>query len=206
MHLRLECAGVVDSSGTAHSSGAGGARIAVSANQDLPLPDAPDLHRLRAAQGWLELGLPVEAEAELASLGMVARQHPAALDLGWAAAAARLDWNRAHAVADESVRLHPDQVSGWIHRAYAVRRMPGGGLELALAALLPAANKFPGEAMVAYNLACYLVRLARIEEGWRWYLEAERRGDACGVRALAVGDDDLREIWGRIGGLARPPG
>ena len=163
------------------------------------MPDAPDLHRLRAAQGWLELGLPAEAELELAGLGEPARRHPAALDLGWAAAAARLDWPRAHVLAEELVRLHPRQVGGWIHRAYAARRMPGGGLDAALAALLPAATAFPGEPMVAYNLACYLVRLQRIEEGWRWYLEAERRGEASGIRELALADEDLREIRERIG-------
>jgi len=175
----------------------------VNAYEYPPLPDPPDLHRLRAAQGWLELGLPVEAEVELAGLGQLAGQHPAALDLGWAAAAARLDWDRAHAVAEVLVRLHPRQVGGWIHRAYAIRRMPGGGLASALAALLPAATAFPDESMVAYNLACYLVRLERIEEGWRWYLEAEKRGEASGIRKLALADEDLRGIWRRIGELAR---
>lgn len=197
---------VVGCRGSAQCRASGDARFTVNENEDPSLPDAPDLHRLRAAQGWLELGLPAEAELELAGLGVPARHHPAALDLGWAAAAARLDWQRAHVLAEELVRLHPQQVGGWIHRAYAARRMPGGGLDTALAALLPAATAFPGEPMVAYNLACYLVRLARIEEGWRWYLEAERRGEASGIRELALADEDLREIRERIAQLARRGG
>jgi hypothetical protein len=52
--------------------------------------------------------------------------------------------------------------------------------------------------MVAYNLACYLVRLDRLEEGWRWYVEAEKRGDSATVRKLALDDPDLREIWSRV--------
>jgi len=172
-------------------------------NSDDPqsLPDAPDLHRLRAAQGWLELGLPGDAETELAALGESARYHPAALELGWAVAAAQVDWSRAHGLAEDLVRRQPGHVSGWIHRAYAARRMPGGGLDTALAALLPASTAFPKEPMVAYNLACYLVRLGRIEEGWRWYSEAEHRGDAEEIRRLALADDDLREIWPRIAAL-----
>jgi hypothetical protein len=162
------------------------------------LPDPPDLHRLRAAQGWLELGLPCEAEQELSGLGDAAKEHPAALEIGWATAAAQARWDHAFVLGDRLVGLDPTMVSAWIHRAYAARRMPGGGLERALAALLPAANHFPEEPMVAYNLACYLIRLGRIEEGWRWYAEAEVRGDPVQIRKQALQDDDLLEIWGRI--------
>jgi tetratricopeptide (TPR) repeat protein len=146
----------------------------------------------------MELGLPIEAEEELAGLGGEAKKHPAALEIGWAAAAAQAHWDRAFVLGDRLVGLEPTLVSAWIHRAYAARRMPGGGLERALAALLPAANHFPEEPMVAYNLACYLVRLGRIEEGWRWYAEAEVRGDPANIRQQALKDDDLRELWGRI--------
>lgn len=162
------------------------------------LPDPPDLHRLRAAQGWLELGLPREAEEELAGLEESAKDHPAALDIGWAAAAAQAHWERAFVLGERLVARDPALVSAWIHRAYAARRMPGGGLERALAALLPAASQFPEEPMVAYNLACYLIRLGRIEEGWRWYAEAEVRGEAAQIRKQALKDEDLREIWVRI--------
>jgi predicted Zn-dependent protease len=162
------------------------------------LPDPPDLHRLRAAQGWLELGLPREAEDELSGMRESVRDHPAALEIGWAAAAAQAHWERAFVLGDRLVARDPTLVSAWIHRAYAARRMPGGGLERALAALLPAARQFPEEPMVAYNLACYLIRLGRIEEGWRWYAEAEVRGDQALIRKQALKDDDLRELWGRI--------
>lgn len=164
----------------------------------MDLPEPPDLHRLRAAQGWLELGLPEDAEEELSRMGEAAKDHPAALEIGWAAAAAQAHWERAFILGDRLVEQEPTLVSAWIHRAYAARRMPGGGLERALAALLPAATRFPEEPMVAYNLACYLIRLGRIEEGWRWYAEAEVRGEPDELRKQALADEDLREIWGRI--------
>jgi predicted Zn-dependent protease len=162
-----------------------------------PLP--PEVFQIvRAARGWLELGDGDEAEAELLRLPADRRQHPIALELHWQIAAKRRDWSMAHALANELVQRHPRLVSGWIHRAYSARRMEGGGLEKALAELLPAATSFPGESMVAYNLACYLTRLGRVEEGWRWYQEAEKRGEAKAVRALARQDDDLRELWDRL--------
>lgn len=165
--------------------------------------EAEDWHRLRAAAGWIELGLPAEAEAELSGLRESARAHPAALDLGWSCLAAQERWEEAYVVAEGMIRLHAGLLSGWINRAYSARRMKGGGLELALEKLLPAATLFGKEPMVAFNLACYLVRLGRLEEGWRWYREAESRGEAKTLRLQALADKDLEELWERIRGLDR---
>lgn len=161
-------------------------------------PEAGDMHRLRAAQGWIELGLPAEATLELDQLSSAGKCHAMTLELRWAIEAEAGAWDRALKQAELQVAANPTLVSGWIHRAYSLRRVEGGGLEAALAALLPAATLFPEESMVAYNLACYLVRLNRVEEGWRWYVEAEKRGDSATVRKLALDDPDLREIWPRI--------
>lgn len=161
-------------------------------------PEAGDMHRLRAAQGWIELGLPAEATLELDQLSPEGEHHALTLELRWAIEAAAEAWDRALEQAELQVAANPTLASGWIHRAYSLRRVGGGGLEAAFEALLPAATLFPQESMVAYNLACYLVRLDRVEEGWRWYLEAEKRGGPATVRKLALGDPDLREIWTRI--------
>ena len=76
--------------------------------------------------------------------------------------------------------------------------MPGGGLERALGALRPAAERFPDQPMVPFNLACYLAQIGSLEEAWEWYQEAIRRGPAAQVRAQALDDDDLRPLWPRI--------
>lgn len=164
----------------------------------MKLPEAGDMHRLRAAQGWIELGLPGEATLELDQLTSEGKSHAMTLELRWAIEAAAEAWDRALEQAERQVATNPTLVSGWIHRAYSLRRVQGRGLEAALAALLPAATLFPEESMVAYNLACYLVQLDRVEEGWRWYLEAQTRGDAPTVRKQALADPDLQPIWPRI--------
>lgn len=196
-------------SGSMHSAGLiswvgivpGGVRAQHSGDGDSSMESIePEMiHLVRAARGWLELGDTDEAEAELGRLLPEFRRHPVCLEMYWQIAAARRDWGMAHGFAEEMVRCSPGLVSGWIHRAYAARRMEGGGLEKALAELLPAAKSFPEESMVAYNLACYLTRLGRLEEGWRWYQEAERRGESKVIRRMARQDEDLQELWGRIG-------
>jgi len=158
----------------------------------------PDLFFVRAAEGWLGLGDATEALAELASVSPENRDHPMVLDAEWEACAALRDWDSAHRCGEALVRLYPGLVAGWIHRSYATRRMQGGGLAAALEALRPAADLFPTESMVSFNLACYLAQMGAEEEAWGWYLEAVRRGDADSVREAGLRDEDLRPIWPRI--------
>ncbi len=53
--------------------------------------------------------------------------------------------------------------AGWLHRAYALRRVANGGLPQAWDALLPAAEKFPGEPVIAYNLSCYACQMQQLD-------------------------------------------
>lgn len=158
----------------------------------------PDLFAVRAAEGWLALGDVGEARAELERVSGENTDHPQVLDVRWQVAAMAGDWRGAHRLAVRMVALHPELVAGWIHRSYAARRMDGGGLEAALGELLPAAERFPEEPMVAFNLACYLAQSGAADEAWRWFVEACRRGDADAVRKAALADEDLRPLWSRI--------
>jgi hypothetical protein len=53
-------------------------------------------------------------------------------------------------------------IESWIHQAYALRRMTGGGIKAAWDARLPAADRFPSQPMIAFNLACYACQLGRL--------------------------------------------
>jgi Flp pilus assembly protein TadD len=59
--------------------------------------------------------------------------------------------------------MAPDRVSGWIHKAISVRRANGGGFESAKALLLEAAQLFPEDDTVQYNLACYCAQLGQLD-------------------------------------------
>lgn len=164
--------------------------------------EAPDPHYLSAAEGWLGLGNPKEAAAEWDRLSPDGQRHPAALEIRWQIFARVADWDGALEVARALVVAAPDECVGWLHRAYALRRATTGGLEQAWDALHPAADKFPEEDVVAYNLACYATQLGRPDEGWEWYLRAVQiSGDGKRVKAMALRDDDLKPLWERIQAL-----
>lgn len=162
----------------------------------------PDTHHYSAAEGWLELGLPKDASEEWNRLSPAARLHPAALELRWRICIELQDWDRGVEIGDELIVLLPDSAAGWLHRAYAMRRATRGGLQNAWDALHPAADKFPQDETVAYNLSCYATQLGRLDEGWEWFLRALMISKDSGrVRRFGLRDDDLRPLWERIRGL-----
>jgi hypothetical protein len=159
----------------------------------------PNTHHLRAAIGWLELSNHVEAGEEIARIAPAMLEHPDVLEVRWMICAAGRSWEAAGAVAELLVSTAPNRSSGWVHRAYALRRAKGGGLPMAWAALRPAFEKFPSEEIIPYNLACYAAQLARLDEAWEWLHKAmEAAGDIKSVKERALADSDLELLWERI--------
>lgn len=139
------------------------------------------------------------AREELAKLSPAARSEADVIELEWAVCARGEDWVAAFALAERMVEAMPCRPFGWVHRAYAARRMPGGGLARAWALLHPAAEKFPKEYIIPYNLACYAAQSGRLEEAWDWLVRARNTsGSPEKVVAMAMADDDLRPLWSRI--------
>jgi tetratricopeptide (TPR) repeat protein len=161
----------------------------------------PDTHHLSAAMGWMELGNLVEARAELAKVAPELIEHPAVLEVTWALEAAALNWPEALRTAEQLVRNAGDRASGWLHLAYALRRAPGGGLEAAWKALLPAVDRFPEEATIPYNLACYACQLGQLDEARRWLQRALGVGERAKIKSMASSDSDLEPLWSEIKGL-----
>ncbi|MCS7091277.1 MAG: tetratricopeptide repeat protein [Verrucomicrobiota bacterium] len=158
----------------------------------------PERHRITAALGWMELGRPDEAEQELEPLVKQADPHPDVLEVQWAILAAQQRWQEAVDVADRLIRCAPSRPSGWLHRAYALRRAEVGGLERAWEALLPAAAHFPRDVLVAYNLSCYACRMGRLDEARMWLRRAFDMGDPETVKRMALQDPDLQELHGEL--------
>jgi Flp pilus assembly protein TadD len=135
---------------------------------------------------------------ELDKVGSEYQTTEVVLDARWHLLAAQSEWAAAYAIAQTLVQLYPDRVSGWIHRAYAARRRPEGGLECAMDALLPAAEMFPNERLVFYNLACYLTQLDRVGEAWSWLTRACEGESGKAYRSMALKDPDLQALWSRL--------
>ena len=158
----------------------------------------PDSHHLDAAVGWLGLGCAAEARTELDLISKLRQNHPAVLEARWPICAQEKRWAEALEIARAELTVAPDDCAGWLHRAYALRRVPDGGLQLAWEALLPAVEKFPREPVIAYNLSCYACQLQLPDVARRWLRQAMQAGDQEAIRQMALADDDLQSLWTEI--------
>lgn len=161
--------------------------------------EPPNIHYLSAAVGWLELGNHAEARAELSRIVAPWRNHPDVLAVRWQICVAEKNWEEALLCAEELLQQEPDRPSGYLNRAYALRRVPQGSLEKAWACLRPAYDQFPKVSLIAFNLACYAAQMGRLDEAWGWLQKAvQAEGDVEAVKAMALADPDLAPIRDRV--------
>jgi Flp pilus assembly protein TadD len=134
-----------------------------------------------------------EAKLELDHVSLPGREHPDTLRVRYELVAAEKLWAEAYALAVRLVQLVPDEPTVWVWRAYAARRMPGGGVARARDALQPAAARFPKEWIFPFNLACYACQLGRLDEARAHYSKAVGLG-GTDVREMALRDPDLEPL------------
>ncbi len=163
-----------------------------------PTIEPPDSFFLSAAAGWIELGVPMEAELELMKLSPSLAAHPEVLETRWLLCASQANWDQGLAIAEQLCGLTPDTAGPWLHRAYAMRRASTGSIEKALHILLNATLRFPEEATIPYNLACYTCQLDRLDEARRWLEIARQTGGKKAIQSLALRDNDLQVLWAEI--------
>ena len=125
--------------------------------------EPPDTHYFLAAVGWLELGNLAEARAELAQISPAQQEHPDVLEVRWLVSAEQKHWEEGLQIAQALLRCAPKRSSGWLHQAYALRRVPDGGVQKAWEALLPASDKFPKEPTIPFNLCCYACQMRQLD-------------------------------------------
>ena len=166
--------------------------------------ESSDLHRLKAAVGWLELGNAAEALIELDDMSFAAQEHSDVLEARWLALARLLRWEAAAKIGRKLIAAAPERSVGWLHHSYALRRAPNGGLLAAFNALAPVAERFPREAIIPYNLACYTCQLQREpSETITWLERAMVAGDRKEILAMAIKDPDLEPLRAEIAKLAK---
>ena len=160
--------------------------------------EPPDTHFLLAALGWMELGNLAEAKVELGRIAPERQAHPDVLEARWLICAEAKQWDEGLVAARALVEVAPERASGWLHRAYALRRALGGGLQQAWDALLPAHDKFPRESTIAYNLSCYACQMNQLDTARVWLKRAMGIGEKDSVKEMALSDPDLEALWAEV--------
>ena len=160
--------------------------------------EPPDTHYFFAAIGWLELGNLTQAQAELAQVSPAQQEHPDVLEVRWLFSAQQKHWEEGLQIAQALLRRAPKRSSGWLHQAYALRRVPGGGVQKAWEALLPASDKFPKEPTIPFNLSCYACQLQQLDTARDWLKRAVAVGGKEKIKQMALQDSDLEPLWDEI--------
>lgn len=158
-----------------------------------PPSQSPDSRHLLAAQGWLELGNHIEADAELQQITPELRAHP----MRWEIYAAGKKWEAALDVAAALIQLDPGEPLGWVHRSCALHELKRTAE--ARDNLIRIVDKFPSIAIMPYNLACYECQLGELEQAKQWLGKAFQIGNARKMKLAALDDPDLKPLWKEIG-------
>jgi predicted Zn-dependent protease len=158
--------------------------------------EPPDSHYLSAAEGWLELGNPVEAAAELQCIAPDRAAHPMVLELNWQIHARAKAWETCLALASRLVQHNPELPMGWIHRSYSLHEL--NRTAEARDELLPIIDKFPDETVMVYNLACYECRLGNLPMARQWLKKTFVSKNSLPWRLAAQEDPDLKLLWPEI--------
>jgi tetratricopeptide (TPR) repeat protein len=147
-------------------------------------------HHLFAAQGYIELEMFEEAVTEMERIPAYF-QHERDVLIGWVALYQHWGkWKECREVAERLCQLDPNNLDWTISLAYATRR--SHGLEHARVILQSVAIRFPENAVVQFNLACYAAQLGHLNEARERLEQAVRLDERFAV--LAQTDPDLEPI------------
>lgn len=152
--------------------------------------EPPDSHFVRAAEGWLELGNPVEAGVEVKLVAPEYFDHPAVLRVRWDILAAQKRWEEALSVSEKQIQSMPKDPDGYIRHANTLYFM--GRTAEARDQVIPLLKQFPKHPSFLYNLACYECQLGNLEEARRWLDKALEQSSH--LRPLAMVDPDLEPL------------
>jgi len=145
----------------------------------------------RRAMGFLELGMPGDALAELDELPVHYHSSSLVLHLRVDAMFRIKDWAKAAELCMPMLDKEAEDPSWWIQAAYAQRRAVS--VEAAEPILRAALEHHPRHGLILYNLACYACVQGREDEA-RALLDLSDAAEPGTYLAMAAGDPDLKAI------------
>jgi tetratricopeptide (TPR) repeat protein len=97
-------------------------------------------------------------------------------------------------IAKRLTEFEPDNIQWTISLAYATRR--ADSIQAAREILLNAESKFPKEAGIKYNLACYFCQTGEIQKAKNYLAKAFEID--LNWRTPALADEDLKPLWASL--------
>jgi tetratricopeptide (TPR) repeat protein len=156
----------------------------------MPL-ESPDKEFFEAAWGYAQLGMFLDANEELEKIDAFNSAAPEILALRVAIYGGLQKWELAAKMAKRLVEFQPDNVQWVVSLAYATRR--ANSIEAAKELLLNAESRFPKEAVIKYNLACYECVAGNLEEAKKYLQKCFEIDSSWRLQALE--DEDLEPVW-----------
>jgi hypothetical protein len=158
--------------------------------KNVPL-EHPDRQHWQAAAGYVDLGMFLEADTELDKIDPFNRAAPEVLAVRIEIYRGLEKWELMQEIAKRLAEFQPDEIDWTISLAYATRR--ADSIQAAKGILLNAEPKFPKEAVIKYNLACYFCQTGDINTA-KDYLKEAFEID-LNWRMAALEDEDLKPLW-----------
>ena len=152
------------------------------------------LKRLNAVQGYLHLGMEMDAWNELENTPAEQRGRPEVLKIRADVSRSMKKWELVVEITRHLAKIEPNDPRHPVNLAAATRKIAGE--QDAADILEQAKSTFPNDAVLAYNLACYRAVLGRVDEAKKLLAEAVRLDSS--LRPHSLDDPDLAVLWDSI--------
>lgn len=154
----------------------------------------PFEHHIQVAQGYVELGMFLDANAEIETIEAELRNQPEVLAVRREIYTGLKRWERMRIVAKSLTNHDPDEAQWSISLAYATRRAES--IDATKVILLEAVERHPKAPMLHYNLACYECQLGDVEVAKTRLQHAFKLEPR--LRLIAMEDEDLEAVWASL--------
>jgi len=154
-----------------------------------------DQRHLTAAEGYLEMGMFLAADAALDEIAPEFRHFPQVLNIREKIYEGMERWDMAQEIAKVLMGAEPDSP----RRATCLARVTrhAQSLEAAIAVLLAAIARGTWSNQVYYDLACYTCMAGKLDQAAAYLAEAVKLDPS--MRLIALDDEDLDQLWMALG-------
>lgn len=157
-----------------------------------PKAITPHLERpLMAAEGYLYLGMPKEAQRELDTISAERQDNAAVIRSRIRILFHLKRWKQAERLAVKGLRLHPEENEFMVQRAFALHQQAKG--PEAVQVILDAPEWIRRTGILHYNLACYEAQLGDISTARQCIRVAFEMNSS--FKKNAKRDPDLQRLW-----------